>query len=174
MAQTMERAVDDQAVAVVTVEQVWRALGEVMDPEIPVLSLVELGVVRAVELHANGVTVTMTPTFAGCPAWPVMKADVVRRLTALGIASVEVKETLFPTWTTDWLSDEARLKLEIFGLAPPPRHGGDPELVLTVRATCPNCGSDDTVVTNPFGATPCRIINVCRNCKEPFEQFKPL
>jgi ring-1,2-phenylacetyl-CoA epoxidase subunit PaaD len=161
-------------VAAVTVDQVWQALGEVMDPEIPVLSLVELGVIRDVELHGDGVTVAMTPTFAGCPAWPMMKAEVGARLRVLGLAEVTIREQLFPPWTTEWLSEESRLKLATFGLAPPPRHRGDLELVLTVRATCPNCGSDDTVVTNPFGATPCRTLYVCRRCSEPFEQFKPL
>ncbi len=158
----------------ITTEAIWQALDEVKDPEIPVVSLVEMGIVREVEVTAEGVTVTMTPTFAGCPALHAMKADIEAKLTNLGVESVEVRQVLSPPWTSDWITEAARQKLKDFGLAPPQRHGGQTEILLLDTAACPYCDSTNTTIKNTFGPTLCRAIYYCNNCQQPFEQFKPL
>ncbi|MEK6573073.1 MAG: 1,2-phenylacetyl-CoA epoxidase subunit PaaD [Chloroflexota bacterium] len=157
-----------------TAEQIWRALDDVKDPEIPVVSVVEMGIVRDVAVSDGKVTVTMTPTFSGCPALHVMKADIEKRVRELGADDVEVKVTITPPWTSDWITEEARAKLKAFGLAPPPRHGGNTEIFFLDVATCPYCGSNDTSIKNTFGPTLCRTIYYCNSCQQPFEQFKPV
>jgi ring-1,2-phenylacetyl-CoA epoxidase subunit PaaD len=157
-----------------SIDQVWAELNRIMDPEIPVISLVELGIVREVGYEGERLVVTLTPTFAGCPALEVMKAAVLERLRELGQQSVLVRTVLSPPWTTDWIVPEARQKLKAFGLAPPALHGGDVEILFAEQAACPYCDSDDTQLKNSFGPTPCRAIYVCNSCRQPFEQFKPL
>lgn len=157
-----------------TLNEIWKALDEVRDPEIPVVSLVEMGIIRGVELRDNGVMVTMTPTFAGCPALEMMKADLNERLRALGVERIEIRMTLTPPWTSDWITETGRVKLQQFGLAPPPHHGGSVELLVLDRVECPYCGSTNTRVKNDFGPTLCRAIFYCKHCQQPFEQFKPL
>lgn len=161
-------------VSPLTVQEIWDALDQVMDPEIPVVSMVELGIVRNVELHRDTVRITITPTFAGCPALDVMRNAMTEKLHTLGIAQVEVKTVLAPPWSSDWISGPARAKLKAFGLAPPPVHAGNVALYFDERAVCPYCDSTNTRVTNTFGPTLCRSIYFCRNCRQPFEQFKPL
>lgn len=153
---------------------VWRALDEVMDPEIPIVSVVEMGIVRNVLIQNDSVTVMMTPTFAGCPALDVMREAILERVRALGVEQVEVKIALTPPWTSDWITAPARAKLKSFGLAPPPLHGGNVALYFDAPVPCPHCNSTNTRVTNTFGPTLCRAIYVCRDCRQPFEQFKPL
>lgn len=153
---------------------IWQALDDIKDPEIPVVSVVEMGIVRAVQVEDNRVTVTFTPTFSGCPALDVMREQIHNRLKALGIADVEVKTVLHPPWTSDWITDAARAKLKAFGLAPPARHGGNVRLILLDQAPCPRCGSNDTSIRNSFGSTLCRTIYTCNACRETFEQFKAL
>lgn len=155
-------------------EQIWRALDEVMDPEIPVVSMVEMGIVRDVQIEKDTVIVSMTPTFAGCPALDVMRRGIAEKLREIGIAQVIVKTVLTPPWTSDWITEPARAKLKAFGLAPPPMHGGNIALYFDEPVACPYCGSTNTRVTNTFGPTLCRAIYFCRRCHQPFEQFKPL
>ncbi len=159
---------------VIPLDEIWRALDEVTDPEIPVVSLVEMGIVRAVEIQDDTVIVTMTPTFAGCPALYVMRGAIVEKLTARGAARVEVKTVLTPRWSSDWITDAARAKLKAFGLAPPPKHGGDVQLFFPEQVACPYCNSTNTRATNHFGSTLCRAIYFCRDCQQPFELFKAL
>lgn len=161
-------------VSPLTVEEIWDALDQVMDPEIPVVSMVEMGIVRAVQVEEGGVTITITPTFAGCPALDAMRTAIVQKLNALGVQQVEVKTVLTPPWSSDWITAPARAKLKAFGLAPPPMHGGDIALYFDQQVVCPYCNSTNTRVTNTFGPTLCRAIYYCRNCHQPFEQFKPL
>ncbi len=159
----------------ITTDDVWRALQEVMDPEIPVVSVVEMGIIRAVEVTPAGVIVTMTPTFSGCPALDVMRRDVAAAARALGVAEVTVETVLHPPWSTEWISAAGREKLRRFGLAPPPRHAGDPAAVAFFDlAECPRCGSNHTSLRNAFGPTLCRMIWYCHDCRDAFEQFKPL
>ena len=155
-------------------ERVWAVLGGIPDPEIPVLSLVELGVIGAVEVGDDGVRVALRPTFAGCPALHVMRAQIGERLRALGAARVEVEIVLDPPWSTDDIRPEARPKLAAFGLAPAPSPVIALEEILTAPRACPRCGSVDTELRNDFGPTPCRTIHYCRACLQPFEAMKPV
>jgi ring-1,2-phenylacetyl-CoA epoxidase subunit PaaD len=155
-------------------EEIWQILDEVKDPEIPVVSVVEMGLIRAVGKESKDVIVTMTPTFIGCPALNVMQDEIEERLRAAGAENVVVRTVLSPAWSTDWMTSGAREKLKKFGLAPPPRHGGQIDLALLEAAACPYCGSEETTLKNSFGPTLCRAIFVCNSCTQPFEQFKPI
>jgi ring-1,2-phenylacetyl-CoA epoxidase subunit PaaD len=160
----------------VTEARVWEALAEIPDPEIPVVSLVDLGVVRGVEVDGARVHVGFMPTFLGCPALEVMREQMAERIRALG-AEPDVEVLAEEPWTTDRISAEGRRKLEEAGFAPPaPREAGGPTLVqLEAHAfRCPYCGSTDTRLDNLFGPTPCRSIRYCESCRQPFEQFKTL
>lgn len=159
----------------ITVEAVREALTRVMDPEIPVISVVDMGIIRDVVVAPEGVTVTMTPTFSGCPALDVMRQDIEAAVRGLGVAQVTVRVDLAPAWSTEAISDEGREKLRRFGLAPPPRHEGDPVAVAFFDlGECPRCGSTNTTLRNAFGPTLCRMIRYCNDCRDAFEQFKPL
>lgn len=153
---------------------VWDALQAVKDPELPAISLVELGVVRAVAVDGTAVTIALTPTFAGCPAFHTMRSDVERCVLALGATAVEVRRVLAPAWSSDDITPAGRRKLHDFGLAPPVQHGGLLAIALEAPARCPRCGSFDTLLRNAFGSTLCREIHTCRRCEETFERFKPL
>jgi ring-1,2-phenylacetyl-CoA epoxidase subunit PaaD len=161
---------------VVAEEQVWEALGEIPDPEIPVISLVELGVIRGIEVEGGRVRVDFTPTFLGCPALEVMQTAMAERIRELG-AEPEVRVLTEDSWSTDRISPEGREKLREAGFAPPaPREAGAPTLVqLQSQAfRCPYCGSTDTKLDNIFGPTPCRSLRYCNACRQPFEQFKTI
>jgi len=161
---------------VVTADQVWQALGEVADPEIPVISVVDLGVVRGVDVRDGRARVEFTPTFLGCPALEVMRERMAERVRELGLAA-EVEAILDDSWSTDRITPEGREKLRKAGLAPPaPRAAGRPQLVqLQSRIfRCPYCGSRDTRLENVFGPTPCRSLRYCESCRQPFEQFKTI
>ena len=157
-----------------TEESIWAALQEIKDPEIPVVSLVEMGIVREVELTDEQVTVKMTPTFSGCPALIEMERLIEEKLLAMGAPSVQVEVLRKPAWTSDWITDEGRRKLKKFGLQPPHRHGGNIVMTFFEPVACPRCNSEDTTLKNSFGSTLCRSIWVCNACQEPFEQFKAL
>jgi ring-1,2-phenylacetyl-CoA epoxidase subunit PaaD len=161
---------------VVTAEQVWAALGEIADPEIPVISLVELGVVRDVQVDGDRVHVEFTPTFLGCPALEVMRRAMAEKVEALG-AEADVEVVADESWSTDRISPAGRDKLRAAGFAPPaPRAAGPTTLVqLQSKAfRCPYCGSTETRLENIFGPTPCRSIRWCESCRQPFEQFKTI
>lgn len=157
-----------------SVQQIWDALAEVADPELPVVNLVELGIVRKVEWVGDVARVTITPTFAACPAYEVMGAEIEKRLRVLGVARIQVTVRQNPPWSSEWISEGARLKLKAAGLAPPPHHQGNLLQVLLDPVECPHCGSSNTSLRNSFGTTPCRMIYTCNECKEPFEGIKPL
>jgi ring-1,2-phenylacetyl-CoA epoxidase subunit PaaD len=160
--------------SVLTKEAVLQALEDVKDPEIPAISVVELGVIRAVDIDGGRVTVDMAPTFAGCPALAVMQADIRSRLRQMGAAEVEVRLVLAPPWSSDWITEAGRIKLRSFGLAPPIQHGGLVQIMFADEATCPHCGSSDATLKNSFGPTLCRALYYCNRCQQPFEQFKAL
>ena len=160
----------------VTAEQVWAALAEVPDPEIPVISLVDLGVVRDVAVDGDRVTIEFTPTFLGCPALDAMRVRMDEAVRSLG-GDPDVRVILDDSWSTDRITPAGRAKLREAGFAPPaPREAGEPTLVQlqTGAFRCPYCGSSDTHLENLFGPTPCRSIRYCDACKQPFEQFKTL
>jgi ring-1,2-phenylacetyl-CoA epoxidase subunit PaaD len=161
---------------VVTAEAVWEALGEIADPEIPVISLVELGVVRDVEVENGRVRVEFTPTFLGCPALEVMRDQMAAKVRELG-AEPEIQVIMDDSWSTDRITPAGREKLRESGLAPPsPRSAGAPQLVQLQRGVfrCPYCGSTETELENIFGPTPCRSLRYCKSCRQPFEQFKTI
>ena len=153
---------------------VW--LDEVKDPEVPVLSIRELGVLRDVEVSGDDVVVVMTPTYSGCPAMHAMEVDVVATLARHGVPNVRVKTVYAPAWTTDWISDEAKAKLEAYGIAPPARVTSDDLIPLRRRSPveCPYCHSVNTIVRSEFGSTACKAILFCNGCHQPFELFKPI
>jgi ring-1,2-phenylacetyl-CoA epoxidase subunit PaaD len=155
--------------------------GTVTDPELPMLTLADLGILRDVRTEGGTVVVEITPTYTGCPAMGVMRADLVQALREAGYPEVDVRTVLAPPWSTDWISSDGRRKLAEAGIAPPGsapiRPSGPVPLQLgpTVRAlTCPLCGSADTEELSPFGATACKDLHRCRGCGEPFEHVKEL
>ena len=159
-----------------TAAEVWDALAEIPDPEIPVVSLVDLGVVRDVAVEDGRARVDFTPTFLGCPALEVMRDAMADRLRALGVEP-EIRVRQDDAWSTDRITAEGREKLRAAGFAPPaPRAAGTPTLVelRTAVFRCPYCGSTDTRLENVFGPTPCRSLRYCTSCRQPFEQFKTL
>ena len=157
-------------------EEILRWLEDVKDPEVPVLSIRELGVLRDVEVSGDHVVVVMTPTYSGCPAMHAMEAEVVRTLARRGVPNAQVRTVYAPAWTTDWISDEAKAKLEAYGIAPPGRVEGDDLVPLRRRAPvkCPYCQSVNTIVRSEFGSTACKAILFCNGCRQPFELFKAI
>jgi ring-1,2-phenylacetyl-CoA epoxidase subunit PaaD len=159
-----------------TSAQAWDILDRVPDPEIPVISVTELGIVRDVRAAADGVDVVVTPTYSGCPATEVIERSIREALTAAGAAQVRVTTQLAPAWTTDWIGPAAQEKLRAYGIAPPgtQRAAEAQPLNFMPRIECPRCGSADTERLSQFGATACKALYRCRSCREPFEYFKPL
>jgi ring-1,2-phenylacetyl-CoA epoxidase subunit PaaD len=156
-------------------KQVWDWLDQIPDPEIPVISIVELGVARKVELNKNEVIVSITPTYTGCPAMNVFEQDIVSFLTEKGFKRVEIRTIWSPPWTTDWISDEALEKLKNYGIAPPVKGSADKGTLFSAgpkEVQCPKCGSGETKVISQFGSTACKALYSCNSCKEPFEYFK--
>lgn len=164
---------------VVEEQRLWDVAAEVTDPEMPMLTLADLGVLRSVARDGDRVVATITPTYAGCPALDAMRADLAAKLAEHG--DVEVRVSLIPPWTTDLISDEGRRKLAAAGVAPPahvgPRSAGPVTLALAAppaRVSCPRCGSADTEVLSRFGPTACTALRRCRACREPFEHMKDI
>jgi len=160
---------------VITEEKIRDWLKEVSDPEIPVLSLMDLGIITNIKVSSDGkVRVDMTPTFAGCPAIDYMKNDVIRVLEENGVENPEVNVSFETQWNSNMISEKGRKALKDFGLTPPPKHNLQVEMDIIKYAQCPYCGSKDTEMKSPFGPTLCRSLHYCNNCKEAFQQFKPV
>ena len=160
-----------------TVDKVWAILEHLTDPEIPVVTLRELGILRDVREGADEIEVVITPTYSGCPAMGQIEDDVRASLEQAGIAA-RVLTQLAPAWTTDWMTDEAKEKLREYGIAPPHTRPAGPSVVQFVKrkpepVACPQCGSTHTVVTSQFGSTACKALYRCLDCQEPFDYFKP-
>lgn len=155
-------------------KKVWQLLEEVPDPEIPVLNILDLGIVRAVNVAADGgVEVVITPTYSGCPAMNMIEALIKMGLAAGGVAAVTVKTVLSPSWTTDWIKPEAKDKLRAFGIAPPQYQARlDKILFEKTVVPCPICDSTHTEEISAFGSTACKAMYRCLDCKEPFDYFK--
>jgi ring-1,2-phenylacetyl-CoA epoxidase subunit PaaD len=153
-------------------DEILRWLGQVADPEIPVLSITDLGIVREVEVGER-VTVALSPTYSGCPATEVIEQSVLDALRDHGVEDVEIKRVLSPPWTTDWISDEGRDKLRRYGIAPPEEGVGKRALLRGERrVACPRCGAIATELVSEFGSTACKASYRCSECLEPFEYFK--
>lgn len=161
--------------------EVWDWLGHVPDPEIPVISLTDLGIIRDVEWDDDTLVVTVTPTYSGCPATAVINLDIEQALHDRGVGKVRLKRQISPPWTTDWISTEGREKLRAYGIAPPvDGTAADPRLLGRVNRmagsnltiACPRCGSTHTTKVSQFGSTPCKASYRCDDCLEPFDYFK--
>lgn len=160
-------------------EAAWEVLRQIPDPEVPVISLCELGIVRDLRETAGGLEVVLTPTYSGCPATELIQDDVRLALAAFG--EIEITMQRAPAWTTDWISEEGRAKLKAYGIAPPGpvnlAQGAPIRLVHRASLTklaCPRCGSENTEKLSAFGSTACKALYRCMACREPFEYFKPL
>jgi ring-1,2-phenylacetyl-CoA epoxidase subunit PaaD len=159
----------------ITVDNCWTYLDEVADPEVPVLSIIDLGIVRDlfVDSAIGSVRVVITPTYSGCPAMDVIAIQIRMCLLSKGAKQVLVENQISPSWTTDWMTEKGKEKLEAYGIAPPKRKSSNLlALFEEDTVTCPKCKSDDTVLTSQFGATSCKALYKCNHCKEPFEHFK--
>lgn len=153
-------------------QQVLQWLSEIADPEIPVLTIADLGIIRDVKI-GDEVIVELTPTYSGCPATEVIEQSVVDVLARQGVEYVRIKRVLSPPWTTDWISEEGRTKLRDYGIAPPAEGGSKRGLLHGARSVaCPRCESTDTAVVSEFGSTACKASYKCNACLEPFEYFK--
>ena len=169
--------------ATAAVQAAWAALAGVLDPEVPVVSIVELGIVRDVRVDADTLVVVLTPTYSGCPATAVIEADARAALAAAGVDACRIETALAPAWTTDWMAPEARERLRDFGIAPPGSairgtaivdvRGLSPLRRASTVVPCPRCGSQRTQVTAQFGSTACKALYRCDDCLEPFDYFKP-
>ncbi len=147
-----------------TIEEVWAWLAEVPDPEIPAISLVDLGIIRAVDWDGDTLAVTVTPTYSGCPATSLINFEIERALREHGVEKIALKRQISPPWTTDWLTEEGRAKLEAYGIAPPQPAGGPDK--------CPHCAGTNVERISQFGSTPCKAQWRCKDCLEPFDYFK--
>ena len=163
-------------VAATSIPEIWKILETVEDPEVPVLDVVNMGVVREVEWEGTKLIITITPTYSGCPAMDVIGHNIKKTLEKEGYENFEVKTVLSPAWTTDWLTPIARQRLKDYGIAPPLEGSPDKSMLLTEETVvpCPNCGSENTHMVSAFGSTSCKAHYKCNDCLEPFDYFKCL
>lgn len=159
----------------ITEKEIWSALEVVKDPEIPTLSMVDMGIITKVEVRGeSNIYVEMTPTFTGCPAIKMMENMVADRLKEIGIETIQVTTTFDKPWNSNKLTERGLMCLKKHGLAPPPKHEGEITMELLEHSICPHCGSKNTDMKTPFGPTLCRSMHYCNNCLQAFEQFKPV
>lgn len=158
----------------VTKQQVYEWLSSVTDPEVPVLTILDLGIVRDVQLNGDDITVVITPTYSGCPAMDVIGINIRMALLSRGFKNVHIEMQLSPAWTTDWMTEEGKRKLKEYGIAPPERKTSDNPLALfeDENVICPRCNAAHTELVSRFGPTSCKSLYRCLDCKEPFEHFK--
>lgn len=159
----------------ITEKEIWLALEVVKDPEIPTLSMVDMGIITKVEVRGeSNVYVEMTPTFTGCPAIKMMEDMVAERLAEIGIEKIEVTTNFNKPWNSNKLTERGLMCLKKHGLAPPPKHQGEITMEILEHSVCPHCGSKNTEMKTPFGPTLCRSMHYCNECLQAFEQFKPV
>ena len=150
---------------------IWKILETVKDPEVPVLSVVDLGVIRAVAVEEQQVTVTITPTYTGCPAMDMISMHIKMALNAEGVLTI-IQTVLSPAWTTDWMTENGKQQLKAYGIAPPMGKSFDQAYLDNLIVPCPQCNSTHTVLVSQFGSTACKALYKCEECKEPFDYFK--
>jgi ring-1,2-phenylacetyl-CoA epoxidase subunit PaaD len=157
-------------------EEIWQILKQVKDPEVPVLDIEELGVLRDVSFDDDKIIITITPTYSGCPAMNAIEQEIKSRLAENGIENFSIKTIFSPAWTTDWMNDEAKQKLKDYGISPPSQSAEQHLKSLLERKSepvqCPFCNSIDTKLTSAFGSTACKALHFCNHCHQPFEEFK--
>lgn len=158
----------------VSEQDIWHLLEEVKDPEVPVLSIVDLGIVRAVSTEGDQVNITITPTYSGCPAMDVINMDIRLKLLEKGYRKFQIQQSLSPAWTTEWMSEEGKRKLKAYGIAPPntKQQFCRQELFAEEAVQCPRCGSYHTRLVSQFGSTACKAMYQCQDCREAFDYFK--
>ena len=153
----------------ITAQNIWQILETVCDPEVPVLTIIDLGIVRAVKINGEEIEIVITPTYTGCPAMDMITMDIKMRLLENGYKKIKVTSVLSPAWTTDWMSEAGKQKLKTYGIAPPYTRSDDTgDLVIE----CPQCNSTNTKLISQFGSTACKALYQCNDCKEPFDYFK--
>jgi ring-1,2-phenylacetyl-CoA epoxidase subunit PaaD len=154
--------------------EIWEILKGVVDPEIPVLTVVDMGVIRDILVTETGIEVSITPTYSGCPAMEVISSDIIATLNRNGYSNITIKTVLSPAWTTDWITDEAKEKLRLYGIAPPEHSSADKNVLFgkSKFVKCPQCKSAQTEMISQFGSTACKALWKCLDCKEPFDYFK--
>jgi len=161
-------------------KEIWQILEQITDPEIPVLSIVDLGIVRDVHVDKNSIEVFITPTYSGCPAMDVISVNIRMELMQKGFSNIKIKQQLSPAWTTDWMTEKGKAQLKAYGIAPPQtRSDGPPSDRISkmlfndeVMVECPQCHSKNTKLLSQFGSTACKALYQCQDCKEPFDYFK--
>jgi ring-1,2-phenylacetyl-CoA epoxidase subunit PaaD len=153
-------------------QRAWEIAATVVDPEIPVLTIADLGVLRDVAVHDGRIEVAITPTYSGCPAMNMITVEIELALEREGFRNAKVRTVLSPAWTTDWMSEDGRRKLAEYGIAPPVAASSRRALFGVEQVKCPQCGSDDTEVLSEFGSTSCKALWRCKSCREPFDYFK--
>ena len=157
-------------------QKIWDLLSEVLDPEVPVLNVVELGIVRDVIIQGNRIEIVITPTYSGCPAMKVIEDDILGTLKSGGFSEIKIRTIISPAWTTDWIKEEAKEKLRIYGIAPPEKSTADKSSITgkPKNLSCPRCGSKQVDMISQFGSTACKALYRCISCREPFDYFKCL
>jgi ring-1,2-phenylacetyl-CoA epoxidase subunit PaaD len=155
-------------------DQIHKILEKVTDPEIPVLTIGDMGIIRDIILQDDTIEVVITPTYSGCPAMDMIEVNIKSALQEEGFQKIKVSSKLSPAWTTDWLSEEGKRKLKAYGIAPPTKETADKNTLFgeAPKIECPQCGSKDTQLVSQFGSTPCKSLYKCNNCLEPFDYFK--
>jgi ring-1,2-phenylacetyl-CoA epoxidase subunit PaaD len=163
-----------QSHSVITEDAIWKILETVHDPEVPVLSVVDLGIIRSVKIAGNTISIVITPTYSGCPAMDVISMDIRLRLIEHGFRDVSITQSLSPAWTTDWMSEEGKRKLQEFGIAPPlpKQQFCSSDLFREEAVPCPRCGSYHTELISQFSSTACKAMYRCQSCQETFDYFK--
>jgi ring-1,2-phenylacetyl-CoA epoxidase subunit PaaD len=157
----------------ITTDEIWKLMKDVNDPEIPVLSVIDLGIVRDIKLNDNEVEVFITPTYSGCPAMDVISMNIRMALLKEGFSTIKITQQLSPAWTTDWMSNEGKDKLKSYGIAPPVGKSFDKKyLEEELKVECPLCHSENTKLLSQFGSTACKALYQCNDCLEPFDYFK--
>ena len=163
-------------ITTISKEEIWQILSQVKDPEVPVLDIAELGVLRDVSFENGKFLIIITPTYSGCPAMNAIEQEIKNTLEEKGIQNFYVKTIYSPAWTTDWMSDEAKQKLKNYGIAPPTQSSEQHLISILEKKTkpvqCPYCNSSDTKLTSAFGSTACKALHFCNQCNQPFEEFK--
>lgn len=159
---------------VITEQEIWKILGEVKDPEVPVLSILDLGIVRSVSTQDNKISIVITPTYSGCPAMDAIAMDIRLKLMEKGFRGVSIQHQLSPAWTTDWMSEEGKQKLKAFGIAPPnpKQQFCSSDMFRQEAVQCPHCNSYHTQLISQFGSTACKAMYRCLDCREAFDYFK--
>jgi ring-1,2-phenylacetyl-CoA epoxidase subunit PaaD len=167
-----EQTINSKPAAFSETREAWHILSSVNDPEIPVLSIVDLGIVRDVKFHEDMVEVIITPTYSGCPAMDFIAVNIKQALSENGFKNIKITHQLSPAWTTDWITDEGKEKLKAFGIAPPVGKTFDKNYLETIEVECPHCHSLHTKLISQFGSTACKALYQCNDCGEPFDYFK--